>query len=145
MRINSMGEKNHKWKGGRRKVGEYIGIWCPYHPFATTGGYVLEHRLAMEAHIGRYLNPKEKVHHKNGDKKDNRIENLELLDSQGKHASIHFTKDMSGRFCKICESETTYKDKRGYQFWTKYEDGFICSRCSYMLFAPKRRKKVIIS
>lgn len=75
-----------KWKGGKiiHKQG-YVMIYCPDHPAAIGGGYVFEHRLVMEKHLGRPLLPSEVCHHINGIVDDNRIENLMLFSSQSGH------------------------------------------------------------
>ena len=57
------------------------------HPSWTTGG-IYEHRLVMEREIGRYLRADEIVHHINGKRHDNRIENLEIV-SDVSHKSRH--------------------------------------------------------
>jgi len=49
----------------------------PDHPGAS-GQYVFEHRIIMEQVLGRYLVDGEEVHHRNGDRADNSVENLEL-------------------------------------------------------------------
>jgi DNA-binding CsgD family transcriptional regulator len=90
-----LGPRNPQWKGGRRQVEQgYITIWAdPKHPFykemanqtgpnGTKSGTFLEHRLVMAEHLGRPLLSTEHVHHINGDRADNRIENLQLRKSK---------------------------------------------------------------
>lgn len=57
---------------------KYDFIYKPDHPNSDARGYVRTHRLVMSEHLGRPLREGENVHHINGDRKDNRIENLEL-------------------------------------------------------------------
>lgn len=93
-KMNGAGPKNPRWKGGRQttKFG-YVEVWLPEaHPMfgmarsrTGAGGYVYEHRLVVAEYLGRPLRDDETVHHMNGERTDNRLENLQLR--MGQHGS----------------------------------------------------------
>ncbi len=72
-----------RWHGGYTIDDHgYAQIKRRDHPNANKAGYVREHVLVMSEHLGRPLGPKETVHHRNGIRHDNRLENLELWASR---------------------------------------------------------------
>ena len=83
------GENHPMWKGGRYIDNNgYVRVMIKGHPFGNKDGYVLEHRFvavkewSINAVMGMH------VHHKNGDRTDNRIKNLELLSCR-EHTRLH--------------------------------------------------------
>ena len=87
LRDRQKGEKHYAWRGGRYKENGYVKIYNPNHP-SIKGNYVSEHRLVMEKELGRYLNSWEIIHHKNGIRDDNRIENLTIVSLKKHYGEI---------------------------------------------------------
>lgn len=82
------GADHPMWRGGVEiNSYGYRVVYAPDHPKAHKGK-VLEHRLVVEKSLGRFLNSDEIVHHINGDKLDNRLENL-VITNRSEHIRIH--------------------------------------------------------
>ena len=92
-----------------------------------TSGYKAEHRIIVEAEIGRKLTKDEQVHHKNGNKQDNSPENLELLtnsEHQRKHGNA--ITQRGSRIDKVCrECGKDYQVKMSKVAESKY----CCNAC----------------
>lgn len=93
------GPDSRAWRGGRSTVraGQYVTVWTPT-------GRILEHRHVMEQSLGRKLSSHEVVHHINGNRTDNKLENLQLCESQSAHISNHHDDKptTNNRICDIC-------------------------------------------
>ena len=87
------GNQHYNWSGGRVLSSHgYVKVQVgTTHPFADPNGYAYEHRLVLAA-AGIAFESDDVVHHKNGDKTDNRLANLEVL-----HRSDHNAHHLQGR------------------------------------------------
>jgi hypothetical protein len=87
-------ERHYRWAGGRIQMRDgYVQLRVeqsdPLSVMADSKGYALEHRIVMARSLGRPLANYETVHHINGDRSDNRIENLQLRNGRhGKGAAF---------------------------------------------------------
>lgn len=97
-----------RWNSlGTISKGDYTYAIVPDHPRAAANGYVLGHRIVMENHLGRLLKKSEVVHHLNGNRKDNQIDNLELME-RAAHSRKHGVlrgKSMVLLSCPECHEE----------------------------------------
>jgi len=110
------GEENPNWKGGRTKDGAgYIQVIVqlnsPFYKMVCKNGHrVREHRLVMAKFLGRCLTTDEHVHHINGDKQDNRIENLQLMFNHSHYPTLHL-KELQEENDKLRERIIKLKNK----------------------------------
>lgn len=126
-------EHGPNWRGGRVRNGRdgYWHLYRPDHPNATKEGYVAEHRLVMEGHLGRYLTRDEVVHHISQDIDDNRIANLQVM-THAEHTILHnkiSTWSERHLCCIECGTFTRPHKGRGY-----------CRSCYDRKFVPWKKK-----
>lgn len=106
--------------------GDYDYALVPEHPNCTKNGYVLAHRIIMENHLSRLLNSNEVVHHKNGNKKDNNISNLELM-THSEHSKMHASNGRTMLKLKCPECNKIFSKPKNQSHLVK---GGIFSSCS---------------
>ena len=120
------GARNSGWKGGRRfdKSG-YVLL------HQDGGGYVREHRVVMERQLGRALSANEVVHHINGDRADNRVENLKLCTTRSHRSEHKLSSGTWSRHYDCCvDCGTTER---------KHAGNGRCTRCSQYRRTVKQR------
>ena len=84
------GDGNPSYSGGRHKLSiGYVVILAPEDPEADSRGYIYEHRYVARQIVGRRLKKSEVVHHIDGDKTNNSIENLMVFPSHSDHMKHH--------------------------------------------------------
>ena len=100
--FRNIGKDHLNWKGGRFINSQgylYIKIYPNdlLYVMGNKEGYVREHRYKIAKKIGRILKNNEHVHHINGIKTDNRIENLELMNYR-EHLRLHDRKRLKNSY-----------------------------------------------
>lgn len=125
---NQKGEKNNNWRGGRVLVNGYVNV-------RIGSDYFLEHRLVMEKFLGRKLRSSEHVHHKNQNRSDNRVRNLEIL-SASEHQKIHARR--SPRIEVVCNCGRVFYTT---QYWIERNKRSCSQHCAGVLRSRASARK----
>lgn len=127
-------------------------LYRPEHPNAKKNGYISQHRFVMSNHLGRTLLRTEEVHHKNENRSDNRLRNLQLC-SHAEHRRLHKSKAVCRKCgqpqrCKnLCvkhykESvEKKARCKCGRQVWPAGKSKVKCRKCYLKARRGKAKSK----
>ena len=119
------GKNSARWKGGRFVDGRTGYIWININ-----GKQMHEHRHIMEKFLGRKLKSIECVHHKDGNKSNNQIGNLEVM-GNSEHVSHHLFERHAAAKPRFSEC---HPDRKHFAFGN-------CKKCYYKIYTNKQRKK----
>lgn len=124
-----IGGDQHEVTGRKLNYKGYVCVLIKSHPNADSNGYVLEHRVVMEMYLGRYLKSykQEMVHHIDGDKQNNDINNLELMDT-GTHTKLTHLGLKRNLETKKKQSEVAkkrFEDKKNHPAYTDIDEELV--------------------
>ena len=124
---------------GWYKENGYIMRRVNNHPKQNKRGYVAEHRLVYEKYLGRFLDSKEVIHHINGNREDNRLENLQLSIENGEHIKKYHNKarNENGQF--VCEEPIFNEIK--YRLFDKDKKATLIFTLKKLISTTFRRSK----
>lgn len=125
----------------------YVFLYKPSHPNARKDGKIKRGRLVMSEHLGRPLKNNEQVHHINGIKSDDRLENLVVL-SHKEHSSLHTKggnhpgyKKERIKICPNCGNGFTRKTKKSH-----FQRDICCSvECRNKYFTKEKAHRAKLS
>ena len=103
----------------------YIAYYYPEHPRALSNGCVYEHVLVAEKILNRYLNKGECVHHIDGNKMNNNINNLMIFATNGDHIAYH-----KGIKAILNENGVYYCPDKGFCINNKTNRKNMCPFCN---------------
>ena len=112
--------KGHKGKYRRTlDTSGYVTVHAKGHPRTDCHGYVKEHIIVVERHLGIQVTKEMEIHHINGDRADNRIENLVLCANSAEHKKLHQEQraieacgHADWRLCRYCKAYSPIYDMR---------------------------------
>lgn len=120
------------------KLRGYSTIFRRHHKYKDKRHRVYLHRYLKELDLGYYITPEYDVHHKDGNKRNNSPENLEVL-LRGDHTREHNPViDMTGRTCLLCGIKFEERKESNKRQWYEYKTGFICSACNIKIVKSDR-------
>lgn len=126
--------------------GDYDYCIVRNHPNRTKNDYVLYHRIIMENHLGRLLNSNEVVHHIDGNKKNNVIDNLSVMTAK-EHGALHHEHDLSKHVqlkCPVC-GKIFERPYRQTHFSKRNSNCTTCSRsCGGFLGRMKQLNRLTV-
>ena len=128
-----------KGSKGWYKENGYIMRKVNYHPKQNKRGYVAEHRLVYERYLERFLDSKEVIHHINGNREDNRIENLQIVVENSEHIQKYHKKNRNKNGQFICEEPIFNEIK--FRFFDKDRKIIVIYTLKKLIATTFRRSK----